>query len=246
MTDALRDRYADALLQLLTREGPLADLAPVLERLDVLTGVDLQQKALTAPSSTHTPSVEGSTPLEHGRDEPADSPEGHPKPTAERGEDVQQANRPPHEGPEQAPVSASDGADATTVGAPAAPSPRLNRTPSGNPVSWERADRRGHFCIDSCGTRVSGPGKRCVKCSGLARRKNLIVPVIKRQSKPCPRCKAGTMYEHRELDGVEWRCLTCGNVSYGDGFVPLSDEPLTNAGSERSRRREPSHAGSRL
>lgn len=45
---------------------------------------------------------------------------------------------------------------------------------------------------------------------------------------------------YREIEGDEWRCFN-GHVSYGVGF-----EPIAELAEGRTRRREPSHSGSRL
>lgn len=42
-------------------------------------------------------------------------------------------------------------------------------------------------------------------------------------------------------DDEELTCLGCGHRDYGAGFVPLDKEENT-----RTRRREPSHGGSKL
>lgn len=157
MTD-LRDRYADALMALLERDGPLADLAPVLERLDVLAGIDLAQKQLAPVIETPTPSMEWRPPVEHGRDEPADNPVGHPKPTAERGEDVQQANRPPHE-PDDSPAAMS-----SSVGG-------ASQRAVTEGVWAEVAERAENRCVD-CQKVIAPQATRCRVCSGKARRHN--------------------------------------------------------------------------
>jgi hypothetical protein len=120
MTD-LRDRYAEALLKRMEgHEGPLSDLAPVMERLDVLVGVDLEQKRLSAPEGT--PRIEGSTPvIEHGSGAVTPVvPTPAPLPVV-------------HEEPQQEPVSASAGQqanDGASAGSdPAAASPALAPPP---------------------------------------------------------------------------------------------------------------------
>lgn len=60
MTPTLRERYAEALIALLGREVQLSDLAPVLERLDALTGLEMHQKALAAPGIEHGSGQAGS------------------------------------------------------------------------------------------------------------------------------------------------------------------------------------------
>lgn len=38
---------------------------------------------------------------------------------------------------------------------------------------------------------------------------------------PCSRCVGGQMFRYPHPDGPEWHCLTCGHVSYGEGYEPL-------------------------
>jgi hypothetical protein len=52
------------------------------------------------------------------------------------------------------------------------------------------------------------------------------------------------MHRDRLAEGVEYNCLQCGNVEYGEGFTALSRED--DAGTRPERRRYASHAGSRL
>lgn len=168
VTDALRERYGDALLALLTREGPLADLAPVLERLDVLTGVDLAQKQL-APVIEHGPDQEdASRTLTRETSQRSSGYEAGVEQEASPGRTVSSsvdagsspsasvrietaAEDPVHEATRQAPVSASDGSVEPTEATPAAPSPE---TPT------RRYGKRDHtkvnlLCSCGCGTTIT-------------------------------------------------------------------------------------------
>jgi hypothetical protein len=111
MTTDARARYLDVLLKRLeAHEGPVADAERYMERLDVLAGVDVAQKQLTAGTPL---SIEERPPeIEHGSDR-----DGTPVREA-----LEAAPRP--EGAQQAPVSASDETSVShDVPPPAAPSP---------------------------------------------------------------------------------------------------------------------------
>ena len=63
--------------------------------------------------------------------------------------------------------------------------------------------------------------------------------VVQRPVEKCPKC-GGNLLPSREMDGVDWSCLQCGKRLDSEPLPPL--EPLPG----RQRRREPTHAGSRL
>lgn len=158
MTD-LRTAYATALLRRLEEHaGPLADVVPLLDRLDVLTGLDMEQKRLSAGVG---PEIEGVPPvIEHGSDHDGSSVR----------EALEAAPRP--EEPQQAPVSVSGGVAAYSPGtggdpavAPTSTTPAASSQEAIPTEPYTAPSTAGRVpCID-CG-RPSSVGKdRCQSCA---------------------------------------------------------------------------------
>lgn len=159
---SLRDDYARALLRRLEEHtGPVADAVVYLERLDVLAGVDLEQKRLSAPVIEHeggqVPNVGVETQTANGAWDRPDLPSVD------------------HEDAQQEPVSVSagqqtnDGASAVSYPAapspaPAPPAPSFDRR---DPSPGSRSQKERRLCDCGCGNELTvWPYERKAKPDG--------------------------------------------------------------------------------
>lgn len=171
MNDTPRDRYLSTLLALAEKHnGPLSDLAPVLERCDLLTGLELAPKQLTGG----TPAIEGSTPdVKHGSGQQAGDGASVARSSgvsagARHMEGFATPDPLPveHEEPQQ--VDHSDrplpNVSQGVANAPAAPSPSFDRR---DPSPGPRSLKERRKCDCGCGTELTvWPYERRAKPDG--------------------------------------------------------------------------------